>query len=406
MAPYLETAYGNPSSSHWAGQAARTPLERARAEVADLIGASPNEIVFTSGGTEANNHAIKGSYLARRDDVSTPHIITTAIEHPAVLEPCRFLERLGARITRLPVDKTGLVDPERVKAAITNDTILITVMHANNEVGTIEPIAEIGAVARARGVPLHTDAAQSIGKVTARVDELGVDLMSVAGHKLYAPKGVGALYIRNGRPLEPLIHGAGHERGRRAGTENVLLAVGLGAACRLALEHPCTAHLDARSPRISGRSCATGWATVSSSSAIRNAGCRIHWLSPFAAGSAKRCSPGSAALQPQLARRVTAARSRCRRCCDRWAAIQRSVSARCDSAWADRPQKQSSTWWLSSWNRHSSRPGKRRTRPRDEPTRQAQARAARPTQGRRAHTASATRRRPADPRPRCVGSTR
>ena len=244
MTPYLETAYGNPSSPHWAGQAARTALERARAEVADLIGASPNEIVFTSGGTEANNHAIKGSYLTRRDDVSTPHIITTAIEHPAVLEPCRFLERLGARIIRLPVDKTGLVDPERVKAAITNDTILITVMHANNEVGTIEPIAEIGAVARARGVPLHTDAAQSIGKVTARVDELGVDLMSVAGHKLYAPKGVGALYVRNGHPLEPLIHGAGHERGRRAGTENVLLAVGLGAACRLALEHPCTAHLD------------------------------------------------------------------------------------------------------------------------------------------------------------------
>ena len=244
MTPYLEGGYGNPSNSHWAGHMAKAAVDRARSEVADLIGASPDEIVFTSGGSEANNHATKGLFFRNRRGVSTPHIITTAIEHPAVLEPCRLLERLGARITRLPVDATGLVDPDQVKDAITRDTILITVMHANNEVGTIEPIAQIGAVARARGIPLHTDAAQSIGKIAAEVDELGVDLMSIAGHKLYAPKGVGALYIRNGLDLEPLIHGAGHERGRRAGTENVLLAVGLGAACRLAREHPCTAQLE------------------------------------------------------------------------------------------------------------------------------------------------------------------
>ena len=250
MTPYLEGGYGNPSSSHWAGHMAKAAVDRARSEVADLIGASPDEIVFTSGGSEANNHAIKGLFFKDRRRVSTPHIITTAIEHPAVLEPCRLLERLGARITRLPVDATGLVDPDQVRDAITSDTILITVMHANNEVGTIEPIAEIGAVARVRGIPLHTDAAQSIGKIAAEVDELGVDLLSIAGHKLYAPKGVGALYIRNGLDLEPLIHGAGHERGRRAGTENVLLAVGLGAACRLAREDPCTAQLEGLAARF------------------------------------------------------------------------------------------------------------------------------------------------------------
>ena len=201
MTPYLEGGYGNPSSSHWAGHMAKAAVDRARSEVADLIGAAPDEIVFTSGGSEANNHAIKGLFFRHRHGVSTPHIITTAIEHPAVLEQCRLLERLGAHITRLPVDATGLVDPDQVKDAITNDTILITVMHANNEVGTIEPIAEIGAVARARGIPLHTDAAQSIGKIAAEVDELGVDLMSIAGHKLYAPQGIWcALYQKRPRP--------------------------------------------------------------------------------------------------------------------------------------------------------------------------------------------------------------
>ena len=232
MRPFLAEHYGNPSSRHWAGRPAKEAVERARGQVAALLGCQPSEIVFTSGGSEANNHAIKGVYFAHRDRGN--HIITTAIEHPAVLEPCRFLERLGARVTYLPVDRTGLVDPAAVRDAITPETILVTVMHANNEIGTIEPIAEIAAIARERGVFVHTDAAQTVGKIPTHVDELGVDLLTVAGHKLYAPKGVGALYIREGTRIEPFVHGAAHESGRRAGTENVLLDVALGAACELA----------------------------------------------------------------------------------------------------------------------------------------------------------------------------
>jgi len=232
MRPFIEGHFGNPSSLHWAGAPAREAVECARGQVAALLGARPDEIVWTSGGTESNNHAIKGVFFANR--ARGEHIITTAVEHPAVLEPCRFLERVGARVTVLPVDRTGRVDPADVERAITDRTILVTVMHANNEVGTIEPIAEIARIARARGVLVHTDAAQSIGKIAEEVDALGVDLLSVAGHKLYAPKGVGALYVREGTPVEPFMHGAGHERGRRAGTENVPWIVGLGAACDLA----------------------------------------------------------------------------------------------------------------------------------------------------------------------------
>jgi cysteine desulfurase len=224
--------YGNPSSSHWAGMEARVAVERARAQVAGLLRCSPAEVIFTSGGSEANNHAIKGSFFALR--ARGNHIITTAVEHPATLQPCRFLESLGAEVTVLPVDRTGRVDPEDVRRAITDRTILITVMHANNEMGALQPIREIAGLARERGVLFHTDAAQSVGKIATAVDDLGVDLLSVAGHKLYAPKGVGALYIREGVRIEPLIHGAGHESGRRAGTESVLLDVGLGAACGLA----------------------------------------------------------------------------------------------------------------------------------------------------------------------------
>jgi cysteine desulfurase len=232
MEPFLEEAFGNPSSGHWASAAAKQALGKARDQVAALLGCHADEVVLTSGGSEANNLALKGVFfsLKHRGD----HIITSAIEHPAILAPCRFLERLGASVTYLTVDGTGRVDPEAVRRAITPRTVLISIMHANNEVGTVQPIAEIGRIARERGIALHTDAAQSVGKIPTNVDELGVDLLTIAGHKLYAPKGVGALYVRSGIDLEPLIHGAGHENGRRAGTESALLAVGLGTACTLA----------------------------------------------------------------------------------------------------------------------------------------------------------------------------
>lgn len=232
MRAALEDGYGNPSSAHWAGHSARQILEHSRAQVAALLRCAPGEIVFTSGGSEANNFALKGAFFARRDRAA--HIITTQIEHPSILATCGFLEREGVRITYLPVDGTGLIDPEALRRAITRDTILISIMHANNEVGTIQPIETCARVAREHGILFHTDAAQSVGKISTRVDELGVDLLSIAGHKLYAPKGVGALYVRAGTKLEPLIHGAGHEGGQRAGTESAMLAAGLGAACVLA----------------------------------------------------------------------------------------------------------------------------------------------------------------------------
>lgn len=234
MRPFLEEAYGNPSSLHWAGVPARDAVERARSEVASLLCCDATEVVFTAGGTEANNHAITGAYFARRGRVSTPHIITSQIEHPAVLEPCRFLESLGARVTLVPVDRCGLVDPDDIRRAIGSDTILVSIMHANNEVGSVQPIEEIARIARDHDVLCHTDAAQSVGKITVDVEALGVNLLSVAGHKFYGPKGVGALFVREGVELEPLLHGAGHEAGRRAGTENVLGIVGLGAACDVA----------------------------------------------------------------------------------------------------------------------------------------------------------------------------
>ena len=232
MRPFMDEAFGNPSSGHWASAPAKAALEKARGQVAALLGAAEDEVVFTSGGSEANNFALKGTFFALKNKGA--HIITTQVEHPAIVEPSRFLEQLGATVTYLPVDRTGRVDPDDVRRAITPRTILISVMHANNEVGTIQPIAEIGAIARERGIRFHTDAAQSVGKIPMNVDALDVDLLTIAGHKLYAPKGVGALYVRRGVTLEPLIHGAGHEHGRRAGTESALLAVGLGTACALA----------------------------------------------------------------------------------------------------------------------------------------------------------------------------
>jgi cysteine desulfurase len=248
MRPLLEAAYGNPSSGHWASAAAKAALDTARAQVADLLGCAPDEVVFTSGGSEADNLAIKGAWFALRD--RGDHIITTEVEHPAVLEPCRFLERLGAKVTYLPVDRDCRVDPEAVRRAITPRTVLISVMHANSETGAIQPIAEIAEVARAHGVRLHTDAAQSAGKIPVRVADLGVDLLTLVGHKLYAPKGVGALYVRRGTALEPLIHGAGHEGGRRAGTESALLAAGFGAACAMAMDLGPMARVQAQRDRL------------------------------------------------------------------------------------------------------------------------------------------------------------
>ena len=232
MLPFLQTEFGNPSSGHWYGIAPRKAVMNARAQIATLLGCNSSEVIFTSGGTEANNHVLKSIAGARYTHGT--HIITSCIEHPAILEVCRFMEGHGFSVTFLPVDGDGIVDPSDVAAAIRPETILISIMHANNEIGTIQPIAEIAALARSHGILMHTDAAQSLGKIEVKVDELGVDLLSVAGHKIYAPKGVGALFIRDGVDNAVFCHGAGQENGRRAGTENVLEIVGLGKACELA----------------------------------------------------------------------------------------------------------------------------------------------------------------------------
>ncbi len=231
MREAMELGFGNPSSDHWAGRPARALVERARGQVAGLLGCKASEIVFTSGGTESNNHALKGSFFASNH--ATRHFITSAIEHPATLMPLKFLAGLGAEVTVLPVDGAGRVNPDDLRQAIRPETILISLMHANNETGVIQPIAECAAIAREHGIAFHSDAAQSAGKIPVRVAELGVDFLSLAGHKIYAPKGIGALYIRNGAPLEPVMHGAGHESGRRAGTESALLTAALGQACEM-----------------------------------------------------------------------------------------------------------------------------------------------------------------------------
>jgi cysteine desulfurase len=244
MLPYLREHFGNPSSTHVYGKTTHDAVDRARQQVAALLGAQPDEIVFTSGGSEASNQAIKGvafqfvrqgmlaaavSGLFKRSVKA--HIVTSAVEHPATAMPCNFLRKLGCQITTLPVDRHGMVDPDDVRRAIARPTTLVSIMHSNNEVGTLQPIRAVAAICKERRILLHADAAQSIGKLPIDVNDLGVDLLSVAGHKVYAPKGIGVLYVRNGVRLEPLIHGAGHEKERRAGTENVPYIVALGQAC-------------------------------------------------------------------------------------------------------------------------------------------------------------------------------
>lgn len=231
MLPYLQEVYGNPSSIHLFGQEAKKGIEEAREKVAQFIHASSMEIIFTGGGTEANNLAIKGAVYASGEKKC--HIITSSVEHQAVLMTCRHLERKGVRVTYLPVDRYGMVDPEEVRRSISGETILITVMHSNNEVGTIQPIEEIGKISRANGILFHSDAIQSAGKAPIDVHVLGVDLLSMSGHKIYGPKGVGALFLRSGLKIEPLIHGGHHEMNRRAGTENVAGIVGFGRAAEL-----------------------------------------------------------------------------------------------------------------------------------------------------------------------------
>lgn len=250
MRPFFEEHFGNPSSTHWYGSKTKSAVERARKQVAGLLGCHADEIIFTSGGSEANNMAIQGIAFERQ--AAGNHIITSQIEHPAVIEVCRHLERLGFDVTYVSVDADGVVDVEEIQRSITARTTLITIMHANNEVGTIQPISGIAAVARAHGIVMHTDAAQSAGKIPVHVDELGVDLLSIAGHKLYAPKGIGALYLRRGTRIQRLIHGAAHERGLRAGTENVLEIAGLGEACAIAARDPeaTASHMRAMRDRL------------------------------------------------------------------------------------------------------------------------------------------------------------
>jgi cysteine desulfurase NifS len=233
MLPYLESEHGNPSSIHSAGRGAREAIDRARRQVAKLINAQPRRIIFTGGGSEADDLAIKGVAFALRSRGN--HIITTTIEHPAVLNACRFLEKLDYRVTYLEVDEFGCLDAEKLEDAISDDTILVSIMMANNEVGTILPIRELAAIAHQRGVLFHTDAVQALGKVRVDVDELKVDMLSLSAHKFHGPKGVGGLYVKKGIALEPLVHGGKQESGLRAGTENVPAIVGLGKAAELAM---------------------------------------------------------------------------------------------------------------------------------------------------------------------------
>lgn len=229
MQPFLTHHYGNPSSSHALGRASAEAIEDARVQVAGLLGCAQDEVVFTSGGTESNNLAIKGVML--RGGNTGGHMIISQLEHPAVSAPANFLERMGFDVTAVPCDANGVVQPDSVAAAIRPETRLVSIMHANNEIGSIQPISKIVDICHKQGVLVHTDASQSVGKIPTMVDHMGVDLLTIAGHKIYAPKGVGALFVRDGLDLEPVLHGADHENGLRAGTENTPYIVALGRAC-------------------------------------------------------------------------------------------------------------------------------------------------------------------------------
>lgn len=246
MLPFLREEYGNPSSGHAYGRRAHGAIERARAQVAGLIGASAEEIVFTGSGTEATNLALRGAVLARAE---RGRVVTSSFEHPATSETCAWLERQGIRVSRAAVERDGRVAPEEIASLLDDETLIVTVMHANNELGTIQPIAEIAAQAHAKGALVHTDAAQTLGKIPVDVNALGVDLLTIAGHKLYAPKGIGALYVRRGTALDPVLTGADQERGLRPGTENVAGIVALGKACEVAERHMVTERMCLRGLR-------------------------------------------------------------------------------------------------------------------------------------------------------------
>jgi len=247
MKEVMEEDFGNPSSAYALGKKAKERIDQARQDVASLLGCSAHEVIFTSGGSESNNTVLKGIIDFRRP--ADFHIILSAVEHPAILNPALFLMELGVDVTFLPVDRFGMIDAEDVRKALQPSTALISIMLANNETGTLLPVKEVGALAREKDVPVHTDAAQAVGKIPVDVYDLGVDFLTVAGHKLYAPKGIGALFVKQGRTLTPLIHGASQEMGKRAGTESTLLSVGLGAACRVARDRIAEDVLHARALR-------------------------------------------------------------------------------------------------------------------------------------------------------------